>query len=218
MVEEHWIEDLEEFESTSQENQAGQARKRQFPGRRLTNGKLPPILLGAGALVLLLILLVGLLGGDDQDGVQARLKEMDRTLTQVQKSIEGLKAKQQELTTRLAEMEPEYKFDTLFQNMNTLSNELESVEKELRSELAGLSKDLKQAEGSGEQAEKPAEPKQAEASQEKPGTVHVVQKGENLFRIGLQYDVSPKKIRQWNGLSSDEPIYPGQELIVSPSD
>lgn len=44
-------------------------------------------------------------------------------------------------------------------------------------------------------------------------TIHTVQPGENLFRIGLRYGVSWAEIMQANGLS-DTYIYAGQQLVI----
>jgi len=45
------------------------------------------------------------------------------------------------------------------------------------------------------------------------GGVHVVQAGENLFRIGLRYGTTAAAIRTTNGLTSDT-IYVGQRLTI----
>lgn len=42
---------------------------------------------------------------------------------------------------------------------------------------------------------------------------HIVQAGENLYRIGLKYNISPEKLMQLNGLP-DVTIYVGQKLNV----
>jgi len=46
------------------------------------------------------------------------------------------------------------------------------------------------------------------------GIVHVVQPGENLFRISLRYGVSMDAIVQANGLASANSVYVGQSLII----
>ena len=43
--------------------------------------------------------------------------------------------------------------------------------------------------------------------------IHIVQPGENLFRIGLRYGVTVEAIKATNGLSGDT-IYVRQELII----
>jgi LysM repeat protein len=52
-------------------------------------------------------------------------------------------------------------------------------------------------------------------AQQAPGeTVHVVQAGENLFRISLRYGVSMASIAQRNGISNFNLIFVGQRLII----
>ncbi len=44
---------------------------------------------------------------------------------------------------------------------------------------------------------------------------HVVQRGENLYRLSQQYGVSVSQLREWNGIGSDNIIYPCQKLKVT---
>jgi len=44
--------------------------------------------------------------------------------------------------------------------------------------------------------------------------VHVVQPGENLFRIGLRYGVTAQQIASANGLKNVAQIYAGQRLVI----
>jgi len=46
--------------------------------------------------------------------------------------------------------------------------------------------------------------------------IHTVQKGETLYRISRQYNLSVEQLRQYNKLDSKGSIYPGQKLNVSP--
>jgi hypothetical protein len=46
--------------------------------------------------------------------------------------------------------------------------------------------------------------------------IHTVQKGETLYRISRQYNLSIEQLRQYNKLDSKSSIYPGQKLNVSP--
>jgi len=43
---------------------------------------------------------------------------------------------------------------------------------------------------------------------------HVVEKGENLYRISLNYHLKIDYLRQVNGLDVNSQIYPGQVLLV----
>jgi LysM repeat protein len=44
--------------------------------------------------------------------------------------------------------------------------------------------------------------------------VHVVKKGETLFRIATNYGVSLARLVDVNGLAAHAPIHPGQELRI----
>ena len=48
------------------------------------------------------------------------------------------------------------------------------------------------------------------------GTTHVVQRGENLFRIALRYNMSYLTLAQYNGISNPAQIYVGQVLRIPP--
>ncbi len=55
----------------------------------------------------------------------------------------------------------------------------------------------------------------AEQAQQQQGEiVHIVQPGENLFRISLRYNVTIQAIQQRNGISNPNLIYAGQQLII----
>ena len=45
-------------------------------------------------------------------------------------------------------------------------------------------------------------------------TVHVVQRGENLFRIALQYDLFAQQVATANGITDSNSIIVGQRLII----
>src|SRR5215470_2147630 len=48
-----------------------------------------------------------------------------------------------------------------------------------------------------------------------PGlTVHVVQRGETLFRIALSYNMTTDELAQLNNISDPSTIYIGQRLLV----
>ena len=59
------------------------------------------------------------------------------------------------------------------------------------------------------------------SAEKRPGSdekvlYHVVRPGENLFRIGLKYNITLDGMCRLNNLTSNQPIQPGQRLLVSP--
>jgi len=49
-----------------------------------------------------------------------------------------------------------------------------------------------------------------------PRRVHVVSRGENLYRISLKYGLTVDELCRLNDMSSSQPIHPGQKLLVAP--
>lgn len=43
---------------------------------------------------------------------------------------------------------------------------------------------------------------------------HLVRKGESLWSIGKRYRVNSRSIAHWNGMSPNDPIRPGQKLVI----
>jgi type IV pilus assembly protein PilF len=65
-----------------------------------------------------------------------------------------------------------------------------------------------------EEAEKPAT---NESSASNEVAYHIVQKGENLYRISLRYNIRMQRLIEWNKLSDAADIYAGKKLrITSP--
>lgn len=49
-------------------------------------------------------------------------------------------------------------------------------------------------------------------------TTHIVQAGENLYRIGLQYGISYVALAEYNGISNADAVEVGQELQIPPAE
>lgn len=58
-------------------------------------------------------------------------------------------------------------------------------------------------------------PTEKAAAQSSCTQTHVVQAGQNLFRIGLLYNVAWTVLAQWNGIVNPNYVYAGQVLCVS---
>jgi putative chitinase len=48
------------------------------------------------------------------------------------------------------------------------------------------------------------------------GTTHVVQPGDNLFRIALRYNMSHLTLAQYNGIAYPYTVYVGQVIRIPP--
>jgi len=56
--------------------------------------------------------------------------------------------------------------------------------------------------------------KVVESTDDKQTVSHVVEKGENLYQISLQYNVKMKRLIEWNQLENSSAIYAGKKLYV----
>jgi LysM repeat protein len=48
------------------------------------------------------------------------------------------------------------------------------------------------------------------------GTTYVVQPGDNLFRIALRYNMSHRRLAEYNGITNPSNIYVGQVIQIPP--
>jgi LysM repeat protein len=66
-----------------------------------------------------------------------------------------------------------------------------------------------------------AEPTQAPVPTQPPAAgeerTHVVQPGENLYRISLSYGLDYRDVMAYNGITNPNTIYVGQEIKIPPS-
>lgn len=60
-------------------------------------------------------------------------------------------------------------------------------------------------------------PKKSPGTVEEPAIFHIVHQGENIYRIGLKYNMSVNLLLKRNNLAPGAVIYPGQKLLISPS-
>lgn len=117
------------------------------------------------------------------------------------------------------------KIDTLEQQVAALQQFQRSVdarEADLSTRMDQLAKDMdKLSKRPAQQAVAPpaAPPQSKPAAGAVTGTgkYHVVQQGENLFRIGLKYNLSVPDIQKLNKLGPNDSIHVGQKLLVQPA-
>ena len=99
------------------------------------------------------------------------------------------------------------------------ADEATATEEEAAEEGAEEEAPAEEAQETTEEEAAASEDGQAGAGQEATEVrTHVVQAGENLYRIGLQYGISWVVLAQYNNLPNANAIYAGQELRIPPSE
>lgn len=166
---------------------------------------------GIGAALVAILILVIVLASKDSKTVRIDPQLYQRT-DALQARVESLEDVVQ-------------KIDTLEQQVAALQQFQRSVdvrESDLVTRIDQLAKDMdKLSKRPAPQAvAPPAAPSRSKPSAEAAtgtGKYHVVQQGENLFRIGLKYNLSVPEIQKLNKLGPNDPIHVGQKLLVQPA-
>jgi LysM repeat protein len=205
---EKWMEDIEEVE---RKNQSRRMRSKGPFG--IDPAYVKYIVAGGIGLLLLIFIIAALTGGEEEQQVPPastqKTQDLNARFQAVQNRLTSLETKILQAVGNLEQgdqLDPVLKrLDALSQDVNQLSKRIDSLQAQ---------KTPPQKKKTSQPASSPP-PEKKQAKQSKP-VAHEVQQGENLFRIGLKYDVSAKQIRQWNNLGPKEPIYPGQKLKIFP--
>lgn len=172
-------------------------------------------LAGAGAIILILFLVLFLRGGKDSSSaeVQAVLSRLEVLEMQVAE-IENQAEERQRVFSRVAQLDQDLRagLESQRENLDDLRQKIAEMEEKPVEQPAPRPAPVP-APSQQEQAEtKPA------AESEGSNIYHEVQSGDNLFRIGLRYNISVDRIRELNGLSPNDSIHPGDKLVVGKKD
>lgn len=173
--------------------------------------KMPALLVGGGVLLLVLLLIWLIFSGSDNTNVQqidmleSRIDALENrmaALDSLAKSAEA--AAQQEKT------------------MADLTRRVDGLQAVFTKEIDSLARRLaalpqQKTAAALPPAALPAIPKAAKKAPDLKTTHHVVQAGDNLYRISRRYNLKLDELMRLNNLKSGEEIYPGQKLLLTPS-
>jgi LysM repeat protein len=182
---------------------------------------LKPVLIGGGVLLIAVILLLMFLSGTPKTAEKDLIKGLETRL----KAMEEKLAKLEWIDTGMARLERKEK------EISSISERMTQLEGALSKKVEQLSKDMtkpspKPPEPSAPKAEaaapkptvatqKPAAP--ARVEKDTKSRVHAVQKGETLYGISRKYGIPADQLMKLNKLSPNEPIKPGQQLVLGPA-
>ena len=183
-------------------NEKGE-NKRGFVPRQNSTKSL--MLLGAGVLVVVLLLLF-FLGQGEKKAPEVDLQPLLKKIGLLEERMAKLESKGKEAP------QVQEKLDSLTRNLSERFSHLEKEINQIKEEAASAKKKV---EVSQPVAPAPAPPPR---SASKPGAarVHTVAPGENLYRIAMHYNLSVEELRRLNNLKPDQSIQVGQKLTVAP--
>jgi LysM repeat protein len=134
----------------------------------------------------------------------------------------ALQSRLEQLESRLGSLEGEGGLSSAGGSGNQLillTERLDQLEANMTARIANMANQLQPALPRSDQAAAPAAkttPTPIADKKEAKVKIHTVQKGETLYRISRQYNLSLEQLRQYNKLDANASIYPGQKLNVSP--
>jgi len=210
-----WIDDLDDLEAPP-EKEAHPFSLGDWATHLTQTPYLPWI--AAGVAGVLLVLGLTLFWGDKEDSSSPKATAQSVAsapeLDQLASRLEGLENKVERLNSRIESLTAQrpangQSFQALGTQLQNLENDFTRFKKEAQSNFRSLQSMLgAQSSGGGSDTGSGSESSQG------AGKTYTVKKGDNLYRIGLKFDVSVKQLRSWNGLSPSSEIYPGQKLRI----
>ncbi len=167
------------------------------PKRRRTGSDRSKSLRILFVVILVLIFVVGILYFLGKRPTGREASSLQLKVTTLEQKIAGLEKQLAELQGKMSTSAPD---QALLQRVDALAKKVEALEK--------------QKQPTAESKAKPSpSPKQAVSAEKQ---YHTVQKGESLYGISKKYGISVEELRKQNNLSVDQPLRPGQKLLVSP--
>lgn len=174
-------------------------------------GNLDPIMIAyalAAIVALILILIVVLFFRTGKDASTAELQQvysrLDTLETQLNK-FENREEERQKTFVQLVQSEEDVR--------SGLESQREAID-DIRQKIAEMEKIAQRPVPAPQKREEPKPEPRPEPEAPRDTVTHEVQRGENLYRIGLKYNMSVDDLLRLNNLSPNDSIYPGQKLVV----
>lgn len=173
-----------------------------------------PVLVGGGVLLVAVIVILMFLSGAPKTAERDLLKSLETRL----KAMEEKLAKLDWIDTGMARLERKEK------ELASISERMAVLESNLTKRVDQLSKDVARPAAKPPEAaapkpeaapQKPAAPAKVEKGAK--AKVHVVQKGDTLYGISRKYGIPVDQVMKLNKLGPNDPIKPGQQLVLSPA-
>ena len=148
------------------------------------------------------------LSGDRQPVDSNVIQKIDSRLTQLEEKL----AKLEWLDQGLARLDVQEK------NYDALVQRIDKIEGAVKQQSALFEKKIRLL-GTKPPATKGTKQKTVSTngkSKSASAKIHVVQSGDNLYRISQKYGIDLDQLRKLNNLNKNSRIFPGQKLKVSP--
>ncbi len=213
-----WIDDLDDLETPPEKESSSFSLAEWLSLLGQKTPYLPWIAAGVAG-VLLVIGLTFFLGGEDESPSPAINtssnipsdssgdEDLAVRMNNLENRVSGLASQIKAVNTGRANPELSETLQSLGIQLQNLENDFNRFKKQANASFSRLQSKISSLAASGSA-------NTTSRSDQRSPTVYTVQKGDNLYRIGLKFNVSVEQLRSWNGLSPSSEIYPGQELRI----
>lgn len=205
MERKNWINKLDDLDEDQPREGNNPSRKQFWLGRPPDN-LIPYIAGGAGIVLVIILVVIFARGGDDVSSQE--VQEISSRLEALEQRMQSLEEQAEQRRIAYVDI-----LETSRDVNRRLELQRENID-DMRQKLAALEDDPP-TRTDPEPVQRPEPAEEPEPEADDGHVYHKVQAGENLFRIGLEYDISVDEIRELNNLGPDDPIQPGQKLRVS---
>jgi LysM repeat protein len=169
--------------------------------------EIPYILMAVGLVIVLVVFFISMSKEDEVEDV-SRIDALEQRLGAIEDrlfKLEGINPRAETIG------EQNKTLDSLILKVSQLEADVTARMDQLSSDLSKLGRKVTTVERAT-----PVSAKKDTSAKETPAKAvyHQVRRGETLYGIGRQYDVSIEDLRKFNNLTRGESIYPGQRLIV----
>ena len=180
------------------------------------NGNIPfykrssmPTIIAAVGFLILIILLIAVISRTQDLAEKKQISDLEHRLDQLERRLGGLdEANNQKIATATPDKQ-----------LDLLTKRLDRFETNVNAKIDRIILEL-QRDGRTPVQQKAPEtkipPTPKTENEDATPTVHKVQAGDTLYRLGRQYGLSIDQLRTYNKLEPNAKIYPGQELKLVP--
>jgi LysM repeat protein len=179
-------------------------------GQNSLQGKKMPLLLVGGGVLMLVVLIIWLISGSGGNSNVQQVSLLEPRVKMLEDRLSSLAP-----LARVANIAAEQE-----KSIAELTKRIDALQAVFTKEIDSLSKRLAtvKPQTTAEPAPVKSSPPQTAAgtADARKATHHVVQAGENLFRISQRYNLKLDELLRLNNLKPGAAIQPGQKLRVSP--
>jgi LysM repeat protein len=182
-----------------------------------------PFIIGAAALVVLVIILGVVFSGRNDSADRERLQSLEARIGQLENKLETMGTSDQ-IPAQVARLQQE--LSTMGKRLNGFESTVSTQIDQIIKELGALHQKLDQAPAARAQALPAAEKKTAAAAPKKSAAAapkqspaakfYQVQAGDTLYRISRRFGLTVEQLQRYNNITPDAAIHPGQKLRLTP--